>query len=160
MILIGIGANLPGPAGPPRSTCLAALARLAAAGVTIVRQSRWIESAPQPPSSQPWFTNGVALINTTLGPEDLLALLHQVEAIFGRVRTVPNAPRVLDLDLLSYYDIVRVASPVLPHPRLHERAFVVLPLAEVVPHWHHPVHGQTALQMAVIYPNDQPIRWP
>ncbi len=159
MILIGIGANLPYRDKSPRFTCTAALSHLAERGVTITCRSRWIESAPVPPSDQPWFTNGVALVKTTLGPEDLLAVLHHVETVFRRVRTVPNAPRALDLDLLAYHDLVSSTPPILPHPRLHERAFVVWPLAEIVPHWHHPTSGRTPLQMATALPPGQRIRW-
>ncbi len=159
MILIGIGANLPVFGKAPRSTCAAALSHLAKMGVTITCRSRWIESAPVPPSEQAWFTNGVALVETTLGPKDLLAVLHHVEMAFRRVRTVPNAPRALDLDLLAYNDIVSSTAPILPHPRLHERAFVVWPLAEIVPHWHHPTSGRTPLQMAIALPSGQRIRW-
>ncbi|VBB69870.1 2-amino-4-hydroxy-6-hydroxymethyldihydropteridinepyrophosphokinase [invertebrate metagenome] len=159
MILIGIGANLPWSGTAPRSTCTAALSQLAIVGVVIIRRSRWIESAPVPPSDQPWFTNGVALIRTSLGPVELLAALHQVETIFNRVRTVPNAPRVLDLDLLAYHDLVCKATPILPHPRLHKRAFVMWPLAEIVPYWRHPTSGQTASQIAISLPPGQRIRW-
>lgn len=142
MILIGLGANLDSPRhGPPVATLETALAALAAEGATVAARSGWWRSAPVPVSGQPWFVNGVARLETALGPVDLLALLHRIEAEFGRVRSVPNAPRVLDLDLLDYDGRVRDEAPVLPHPRMHERAFVLLPLQDVAPGWRHPVSG-------------------
>lgn len=144
MILLGIGANLSSPShGPPRATCEAALSALDCEKVSISRRSRWYHTAPVPPSDQPWYVNGVAMVETALPPVDLLALLQGVERQFGRVRTVRDAPRVLDLDLLAYGDLVRRAEPVLPHPRMSDRAFVLLPLAEVAPGWRHPVLGRT-----------------
>ena len=95
-ILIGLGANLPSPEhGPPVATLEAAVAALAARGLAIRARSRWWESAPVPVSDQPWYVNGVVEVETVLTPEALLALLHEVEAEFGRHRSVPNAPRVL-----------------------------------------------------------------
>ncbi|KAF0114759.1 MAG: 2-amino-4-hydroxy-6-hydroxymethyldihydropteridine diphosphokinase [Rhodospirillaceae bacterium] len=159
MILIGIGANLRSPAGSPLATCRATVSLIESSGIRIVRRSRWIESSPVPPSAQPWFINGVARVETSLGPEDLLAFLHVVEAAFGRVRTIPNAPRTLDLDLLAYRHVIRTTDPILPHPRLHERAFVVLPLVDIAPDWSHPTSGQTPHQLAAALPSVQQIRW-
>lgn len=147
-ILIGLGANLPSAVGPPAATLEAALGRLAAAGVITLKRSRWFRSRPVPPSDQPWFVNGVASVATALDPAALLALLHGIEAEFGRVRDAPNAARTLDLDLLAYGDRVEAPAPgtgtgpILPHPRLAERAFVLLPLADVAPSWYHPATGR------------------
>lgn len=165
MILIGLGANLPGRAGePPRATCEAALAALADRGVVVSRRSRWYESAPVPSSDQPWYVNGVARLEfgaeDALDPAALLTLLHAVEADFGRVRGVRNAARILDLDLLAYDDLVRAGAdaPTLPHPGLHERAFVLLPLAEVAPGWRHPVSGLTVEALIDRLPDPQAAR--
>ena len=147
MIFIGIGANLRHPEhGRPRNTCDAALAALTASGLEVLRRSRWYESEPMPPSDQPWFVNGVAEVATELAPAELLGRLHRVEAAFGRVRRQANEARVLDLDLLAYGGCVSAPgeSPILPHPRLAERAFVLLPLAELAPDWRHPVSGLSA----------------
>lgn len=145
-ILIGLGANLPSAAGAPRDTLEAALRHLAAVGVLTLQRSRWFVSRPEPASDQPWFVNGVASVATTLDPAGLLATLHRVEAAFGRIRGVPNAARTLDLDLLAYGDRVDDpppgAGPILPHPRLTGRAFVLLPLADVAPAWYHPATGR------------------
>ncbi|MFQ6017721.1 MAG: 2-amino-4-hydroxy-6-hydroxymethyldihydropteridine diphosphokinase [Kiloniellaceae bacterium] len=158
MIFIGLGANLPSPRhGGPQAACEAALDALRRAGLRIKRRSRWYRSAPVPPSDQPWFINGVAEVATDLSPADLLALLHRTERDFGRVRRARNEPRIIDLDLLSYGDRVSAAgeTPILPHPRLAERAFVVLPLAELAPDWRHPESGLTAAELARCLPPDQ-----
>jgi 2-amino-4-hydroxy-6-hydroxymethyldihydropteridine diphosphokinase len=151
-ILIGLGANLPSTVGPPATTLAAALGRLADAGIITLRRSRWFVSQPVPPSDQPWFVNGVAAVATLLEPVPLLAALLAVEAGFGRARGAPNAARTLDLDLLAYGDRVETPppgapGPILPHPRLTERAFVLLPLAEVAPGWHHPVTGRPLAEL-------------
>ena len=160
IILIAIGSNLPSPEfGPPRAICEAALAELARRGVRIVRRSRWFESAPVPLSDQPWFVNGVAIVQTALPPAELLALLHETERRFGRERRQVNAARILDLDLIAYGDLVRTdAPPLLPHPRLHERAFVLLPLADLAPDWRHPATGRTLAEMIGALPAEQSIR--
>jgi len=141
MILIGLGANLASAEfGAPPGSLEAALALIAEHGVRIVARSRWYHSAPVPPSDQPWFVNGVASVETALEPAALLEALHDVEARFGRVRREKNAARVLDLDLLAYDDreSAEGETPILPHPRLHERAFVLRPLGEIAPNWRHP----------------------
>jgi 2-amino-4-hydroxy-6-hydroxymethyldihydropteridine diphosphokinase len=145
MILLALGANLPSDLGPPMVTLVAALDALGGEGVRLVRRSPWYRSPPVPPSAQPWYVNGAALVETTHSPADLLALLHRIEARFGRVRGEANAARSLDLDLLDYEGRVSIAgaTPVLPHPRLHERAFVLLPLRDVAPDWCHPRLGRT-----------------
>ena len=161
MILVALGANLPSPEhGSPRQTLSAALDALAAEGVTIVRRSRWYETAPVPVSDQPWYVNAVAAVETSVAPAELLALLHGVEERFGRVRGERNAPRIVDLDLLAYDDIVGDGTDglVLPHPRLHERAFVLLPLRDVAPHWRHPRLGRTVDEMIAALPPDQVAR--
>ncbi len=145
MILIGLGANLDSPRyGAPRRTLTAALTRLEAEGISVVARSRFWRSAPVPASDQPWFVNAVAAVATGLGPGPLLAALLDLERAFGRERSVPNAARVLDIDLLAYGDRVSApnAVPALPHPRLATRAFVLYPLAEIAPEWRHPVTGR------------------
>ena len=141
MILIGLGANLPGPWGKPSAALACALARLDELGVRVRARSRDYESAPVPPSDQPWFVNAVAALDTTLDPASLLALLQRIETGGGRVRGAANAARSLDLDLLDYDGRISAGPPVLPHPRMHERAFVLAPLAEIAPQWRHPALG-------------------
>jgi 2-amino-4-hydroxy-6-hydroxymethyldihydropteridine diphosphokinase len=157
MILIGLGANLASAEGGPQATLEAALAALGQAGVAILARSRWYRSAPVPRSDQPWFVNGVAAVGTRLAPAALLALLHQIEAAFGRERGETNAARTLDLDLLAYDDLVASGAdgPILPHPRLHQRAFVLLPLAEIAPDWRHPVLGASLAALIAALPPGQ-----
>ena len=158
MILIGIGANLPSPRhGQPRETCEAALDAMAGAGIGITGRSRWYRSAPVPESSQPWYVNGVAHVETALTPAPLMAALRGIETDFGRTRGQANEARILDLDILAYGDRVSAGGGgvVLPHPRLHERAFVLLPLREVAPDWRHPVTGRTLDGLIAALTKDQ-----
>lgn len=150
-ILVAIGANLPAPDGtPPLETCRRAAGRLAALpGLHLQVVSRWFETAPVPPSDQPDYVNGVARLAGEADPAGLLAALRRIEASFGRERGAANAARSLDLDLIAMGALVRDApDPVLPHPRAHLRAFVMVPLAEVAPDWVHPRLGVTAAALA------------
>lgn len=161
MILVAIGANLPADGyGSPLATCQAALDRLDGhSGVTVEARSRWYESEPVPVSNQPWYINGVLRVASTLGPAALLERLHAIEASFGRVRRVVNEARPLDLDLIDYDGEARAGDdggPVLPHPRAHERAFVLLPLAEVAPGWRHPVTGTRVGDLIAALPSGGP----
>ncbi len=147
MTLVAIGANLPGPDGVAAlETCRRAVAALdALPGLTLKGLSRWYETEPIPPSGQPPYINGVALLTGEIDPAALLTALQAIETQFGRVRGEPNAPRTLDLDIVAIDDLVRAApDPVLPHPRAHLRAFVLAPLADVAPGWVHPALGKTA----------------
>jgi 2-amino-4-hydroxy-6-hydroxymethyldihydropteridine diphosphokinase len=143
VILLGIGGNLPtAEYGSPRETLTAALAALADRRIGVLARSRWYRSEPMPPSAQPWFVNAVAILETALEPVALLDALLALEAQFGRVRGARNAPRSLDLDLLDYDGrLIDSERLVLPHPRLHERRFVLAPLVEVAPAWRHPRLG-------------------
>jgi 2-amino-4-hydroxy-6-hydroxymethyldihydropteridine diphosphokinase len=95
-----------------------------------------------PASDQPWYVNAAAEVRTDLSADPLLAELHAVEDEFGRVRAEPNAARLIDLDLLDYQGQQARGGPgraTLPHPRLSGRAFVLRPLADLAPHWRHPL---------------------
>ncbi len=146
MILIAVGANLPGSHGePPVQACRSAIEVLAALpGLRLGAVSRWYTSEPVPPSGQPPYVNGVVRLEGTADPAWLLARLHAIEAGAGRIRGERNAARTLDLDIVDIDGQVRAApDPVLPHPRAHERRFVLVPLAEVAPGWVHPQLGRT-----------------
>jgi 2-amino-4-hydroxy-6-hydroxymethyldihydropteridine diphosphokinase len=160
-IFIGLGANLPSPThGSPRNTVVAAIAALEAAGLDIRARSPLYESEPVPVSDQPWYANAVIEAASMLDCGALLALLHSVENAFGRVRSVTNAARVLDLDLLDCRGEVRAGpdAPILPHPRLQDRAFVLMPLGDIAPHWHHPVSGRSVAALLGALPSGQRIR--
>lgn len=159
MILVAIGANLPGPRGePPLATCEWAAGKLGALpGLHLAAVSRWYETAPDPPSDQPNYVNGAVRLEGTAEPEALLAALHAIEAEAGRVRTVRNAARPLDLDLIAMDGLVRRdRPPLLPHPRAHLRPFVLLPLRDVAPAWRDPITGRTAGEALATLPDAQP----
>ena len=123
----------------------------------LVGLSRWFQSAPIPPSGQPPYVNAVASLlvppGMALDPAVLLARLMAIEEACGRQRSVPNAARTLDLDLIAIGGLVRAApDPILPHPRAHLRAFVLAPLADVAPHWVHPVLHRTAAELLSALP--------
>jgi 2-amino-4-hydroxy-6-hydroxymethyldihydropteridine diphosphokinase len=156
---IGLGANLPHERfGSPRETLEAALAELGRRGVRTVQLSPWYRTAPVPASDQPWYVNAVAAVASDLPADALLAELHAVEAAFGRARTVPNAARPIDLDLLDFNGEIAVGAPgraTLPHPRMTDRAFVLLPLADLSPDWRHPVSGLSIRALIEALPADQ-----
>ena len=139
---IGLGANL----GDPRRQLQEALAKLAAAEeVEVLTVSAFYLNPPLGPPEQPWYVNAVAQVRTRLEPEELLRVLHRVEQDLGRVRGEHWGPRVIDLDLLLYDGLI-MSGPelVLPHPEMHRRAFVLVPLAEIAPEAWHPVLEKTA----------------
>jgi 2-amino-4-hydroxy-6-hydroxymethyldihydropteridine diphosphokinase len=160
MIIVGIGSNLAASGyASPLDTGLAALDALAAPHLHPVACSPWYESAPVPASDQPWFANAVALVETEREPEFVLDWLLAVEKRFGRVRGERNAARTLDLDLIDYDGLI-LDTPrlVLPHPRLHERRFVLAPLCDLAPGWRHPLLGRTAADLLARLPAGQPVR--
>jgi 2-amino-4-hydroxy-6-hydroxymethyldihydropteridine diphosphokinase len=137
---IAIGSNL----GDRRATIESALNALRDSGrVRVVQVSTFLETAPVGgPPDQGNYLNGAAELETDLSPEGLLELLLETERQYGRVRTIQNAPRTLDLDLILFGNLVRVRSdPIVPHPRMHERLFVLEPLAEIAANVVHPEFG-------------------
>lgn len=138
LAIVALGANL----GDRLATLREAVRRLGEIG-TVDAVSSVHETDPVGYADQPAFLNAVVRLGTELRPEPLLTALLRIEAELGRVRAFPNSPRTLDLDLLLYDDLV-LATPdlTLPHPRLHERAFVLAPLAEIAPDLRHPADGR------------------
>jgi 2-amino-4-hydroxy-6-hydroxymethyldihydropteridine diphosphokinase len=128
---VGVGSNL----NDPRAQVLQAFTELDGLPNTrVVRKSSLYRSAPMGHAAQPDFVNAVAQVETGLPAERLLAELQAVEARHGRERSFPNAPRTLDLDLLLFGNaVLDTPSLKLPHPRMHERAFVLQPLLEIAP---------------------------
>ncbi|CAN5894435.1 2-amino-4-hydroxy-6-hydroxymethyldihydropteridinediphosphokinase [soil metagenome] len=160
-VFIALGANLDHPTyGGPRRVLEAALSELSRRGVTVHRVSPWYRTAPVPASDQPWYVNAVAEVATDLPADGLLAVLHQVEDLYGRARSVANAARVIDLDLLDFRGLTASGGPgraILPHPRLQDRAFVLRPLADLAPAWHHPATGLAIGALLSALPADQVI---
>lgn len=152
-VVVALGGNLKG--GFPSCEALldAALARFPAAGLTLRARSRWWRSAAWPDPMGPEYRNGVALVEARGGPREALAALLDIESGLGRERGRRNAPRTLDLDLVAHgRRVIDEPGLVLPHPRAHERLFVMGPLAEIAPGWIHPVLGRTAADLAASAP--------
>ncbi|MFD1189971.1 2-amino-4-hydroxy-6-hydroxymethyldihydropteridine diphosphokinase [Phenylobacterium conjunctum] len=149
LVVIALGGNLPGDFGSSEALLEAALARFAQAGLPVVSRSSWWRSAAWPEPDENEYRNGVALVEARLPPSDTLRTLLALEAEFGRARAQKNAARTLDLDLIAYGRILmETPNLVLPHPRAHERLFVMGPLAEIAPEWRHPRLGTTAAVLA------------
>lgn len=160
MILIGLGSNLCGKEfDSPREVLEAAIAEMLSCGIIVKEQSRFYESEPVPKSDQPWFVNAVVAVETELAAGDLLHKLHEIEAALGRQRRVRWEARVIDLDILSYKDKIlpsaklwgpKTDGTTIPHPRLHERLFVLKPMMDICPDWKHPVLGKTVAELVQI----------
>lgn len=146
---IALGANIPGPAGPPEATLAAAADCLATLGRVVGRSSLY-STAPVGLAEQPRFLNAVIALEVALAARELLDRLLQMERDFGRDRSaqVANGPRTLDLDIVLYGDeILHEPGLEIPHPRLAQRAFVLEPLAEIASKVTVPGSGRTVQQL-------------
>ncbi|OOY23223.1 2-amino-4-hydroxy-6-hydroxymethyldihydropteridine diphosphokinase [Thioclava sediminum] len=171
--LVAFGANLPSQFGSPRTTLCAAIERLEQLGFSLVAASRFWSTPAVPEGSGPDFVNACCKMRSSLQPRDALAQLHGVEEEFGRVREGRWSARVVDIDLIASEDRVlpdresflrwknlppeaqqREAPTdlILPHPRLQDRAFVLIPLAEIAPLWRHPITGDSVMEMLAALP--------
>ncbi len=140
VVYIGLGSNL----GNREENCHAALDLLEKKGVRILKRSSLIETKPWGFTDQPCFMNMTAEAETSLLPHELLALLIRTEEEIGRERTVTWGPRIIDLDILLYDDLrIETNDLRIPHPLMHERDFVLRPLAEIAPEKVHPVLHRT-----------------
>ena len=126
--------------------------------IFVKKISNWYESEPIPLSSQPWFINSVVKVSTNKAPEELLYKLHEIENLFGRKRSILNASRTIDLDLIDFQGLIKNDSLILPHPRMHLRLFVLLPLQDIEPNWVHPVLKLSIKELQIKYIFDQKIR--
>jgi 2-amino-4-hydroxy-6-hydroxymethyldihydropteridine diphosphokinase len=158
MILIAIGANLPGPGGTaPIETCRAAIPFLSEiSGLSFVAMSPWYRTAAIPNSEVPDFCNGVIRLQGEIDPLELLFKLQEIEDRFGRQRLFLNAPRTMDLDIIDLNGRIRATpTPILPHPRAHLRAFVLRPILDVAPAWRHPaLHQNVSTLLAELPPQN------
>jgi len=135
-VYIGIGSNL----GVREDNCRAAIRHLIDNGIKVLKLSSMIETEPWGVKDQPKFINMAVEVETVLGSEELLRLLKKIEADIGRHPTIHWGPRVIDLDILLYDDLVLKTHELeIPHPQLAEREFVLRPLAEIAPDKMHPV---------------------
>jgi len=152
MIVIALGANLDSEAGAPRDTLLAALRVLEEENVRVSALSPFYRTQAWPDPNDPDYVNAAAIVTSDRSPRELMALLERTETRFGRKRSAKNAPRTLDLDIVDYDGRVEEGPPVLPHPRLRDRAFVLVPLADIAPGWRHPVTGETVEALIAALP--------
>jgi 2-amino-4-hydroxy-6-hydroxymethyldihydropteridine diphosphokinase len=170
MILIALGGNLTNDKFKTSLDVLdAALSLLEKSGVKILKKSSYFASAPVPRSDQGWFVNSAAKVSCTENPQEFLKILHDVENKMGRVRKKHWGERLIDIDLIAYGDKIlpskakwntgeQLKNLVLPHPLMHVRHFVLCPLEEVAPDWHHPIFHKTIREMLKETPPDGEVR--
>jgi 2-amino-4-hydroxy-6-hydroxymethyldihydropteridine diphosphokinase len=147
MKFIALGSNLSSPHGTPIENLRCAIKLMEESGFEILVRAPVYRSAAVPVSDQPDFLNSVVQVAFDGTPSEALAICHQIEKHMGRERGVKNEARIIDLDILAWDGLVQNGPPELPHPRLHERAFVIFPLAQIAPDWLHPVRKETAVQI-------------
>ena len=174
--IVALGSNQPSAAGPPKQTLLAALKALSLdehASISINAISRFYHSPAYPLGSGPEFVNAAIRLTTSLSPSALLGRLHEIESQFGRLRQSRWAARTLDLDLIAYEDVIMPDRQTIqhwveldqrsqttlvpdqlmvPHPRLQDRAFVLIPLSDFAAHWRHPLTDETVNAMISALP--------
>jgi 2-amino-4-hydroxy-6-hydroxymethyldihydropteridine diphosphokinase len=143
-VYLSLGSNI----GDREANLAAAIERFTVPDLHVLRQSPVYETEPVGYADQRWFLNLVVEAETTLFPLQLLARIGRIERELGRVRTVPNGPRTIDIDILLYGKaVVHAAQLEIPHPRLCERRFVLVPLADLAPGLRHPLTHQTVRQL-------------
>jgi 2-amino-4-hydroxy-6-hydroxymethyldihydropteridine diphosphokinase len=151
LIYLGLGSNI----GDREANLAAALERLEAPDLRILRKSPVYETEPVDFTSQRWFLNMVVEAETELFPVQLLQRVGRIERALGRTRSVPKGPRIIDIDILLFgRTVVRAATLEIPHPRIAERRFVLAPLADLAPDLRHPVTHQTIRQMLEAAPGE------
>jgi 2-amino-4-hydroxy-6-hydroxymethyldihydropteridine diphosphokinase len=148
-VIVALGCNDKGVWVSCREALEAAVARFRSEGVDVVAQSSWWSSLAWPDPQDPPFLNGVVVVRTDHDPHALMATLGRIEDAFGRQRSIRNAPRTLDLDLIAYGRLSGdLNGLILPHPRAAERKFVMGPIAEIAADWSHPTVEGSATDLA------------
>lgn len=136
-----------------------AIAALNERGVRVLRESALYETEPVGLREQPWFLNGVVEAETALAPERLIETVLGIEKQMGRHRSIPGGPRLIDIDILFYgSQVVRAASLEIPHPRLADRRFVLVPLHEIAPSLRHPMLEKTVAELLSETPDRSDVR--
>jgi 2-amino-4-hydroxy-6-hydroxymethyldihydropteridine diphosphokinase len=149
-VVVALGSNLAGDFASSEALLEAALALFPQAGLPVLARSSWWRSAAWPDPAGPEYRNGVAIVEAKGGPRAVLEALFAIEQRLGRARGARNAPRTLDLDLIAHgRQVIDAPDLVLPHPRAHDRRFVMGPLAQIAPAWRHPISGLTAAELAL-----------
>lgn len=153
MKLVALGSNLPSPHGSPADNVRLAAKLLEIYDFKIVARGDLYETAPVPVSDQPDFINTVIQVDFSGTPEQAIATCLNVEREMGRVRGTKNEARVIDIDIIAWNNLVRSDSDLtLPHPRMHERAFVLYPLCDIAPEWVHPLQQLRAVELKMGLP--------
>ena len=151
-IYLGLGSNI----GDRYGLLQQAILKLNESGITVKRTSSYWETEPVGYTDQPWFVNLVVEATSALPPFQLLKTLKQIEATLGRTLTMQNGPREIDIDVLLYnQEILESRALTIPHPRFHERKFVLEPLAELAPQLRHPILGKSISQLLSTAPQLQ-----
>jgi 2-amino-4-hydroxy-6-hydroxymethyldihydropteridine diphosphokinase len=154
-IYLSLGSNI----GDRAQNLALAMDAFALLGVRVVKQSSVYETEPVELREQDWFLNCVAEIETNLRPQELMQVLLKIERSMGRERTVPKGPRVMDLDILLFgSELVHESHLEIPHPRMADRRFVLVPLAEISPDAMHPIRKKTIRQLLVDTPDRSEVR--
>jgi 2-amino-4-hydroxy-6-hydroxymethyldihydropteridine diphosphokinase len=154
-VYLSLGSNM----GDRAANIARAVDLLRQRGMHILRQSSLYETEPVDFLDQDWFLNCVVEVKTELMPDRLIEVLREVEQSLGRERRIPKGPRIIDIDILLYGDrLVRSAELKIPHPRMTERRFVLVPLAEVAPDLRHPVFKRTIAELLALTPDQSEVR--
>jgi len=148
-IYLGIGSNL----GNRRNNIEKAKLMLSEQNIEIIKSSSFYESLSWPNPKKPKFLNIVLKITTNLKPLKLLEKCKKIEIDLGRKKNVKNSPRECDIDILDFYNVVSTGKIILPHPRLHTRNFVLLPLFEINKDWKHPILKRNIKSLILSLPN-------